>query len=151
MEWGKFEITKSEESSMHEWALAEAVVSTAIKAAEKEKLVEITKIKIRMGELQQIDTQMFESVLKEVIQPQKPILKNAHIEMEREKAVLRCRACGIKWDFEEVMNKLTEKESESIHFIPEVSHCYIRCPGCKSPDFEVVEGRGVWIDSIEGE
>ncbi len=136
---------------MHEWALAEAVVSTALKAAGKEKLQEITKIKIKMGELQQIDPEIFESALKEVILPRKEVLKNAEIEIETEKAVFQCRACGHRWKFEEARKLLSEEESESIHFIPEISHCYIRCPKCKSPDFKVVEGRGVWIDSIEGE
>ena len=36
---------------MHEWALADAIVSTALKVAEKENLSEITRIEIRMGDL----------------------------------------------------------------------------------------------------
>lgn len=136
---------------MHEWALAEAVVSTALKAAEKERLQEITKIKIVMGELQQIDAEIFASALKEVILPQKETLKNAKIEIKAEKAVFKCRVCQHIWTFAEATNQLNEEESESIHFIPEISHCYLRCPQCKSSDFEVVKGRGIWVDSIEGE
>ncbi|MCK4571832.1 hydrogenase maturation nickel metallochaperone HypA, partial [candidate division WOR-3 bacterium] len=55
---------------MHEWALAEAVISTAIKVAEEEKFKEITEIKIKLGELQQIEIEIFEFALKEIIQPQ---------------------------------------------------------------------------------
>ena len=91
---------------MHEWALAEAVASTALKAAGKEKLQEITKIKIKMGELQQIDPEIFESALKEVILPQKEVLKNAEVEIETEKAVFQCRACGHRWKFEEARKLL---------------------------------------------
>ncbi|MBL7075500.1 hydrogenase maturation nickel metallochaperone HypA, partial [candidate division KSB1 bacterium] len=45
---------------MHEWALAEAVISTALEVSKKEKLKKITKIKLMMGELQQIDREIFE-------------------------------------------------------------------------------------------
>ena len=136
---------------MHEWALAEAVISTALNVAKKEKLKEITKINIKMGELQQIDIEIFEFALKEIIQPQSPILIKAKIDLETERAILKCRVCGYEWAFDDVIKKLGEEESESIHFIPEIAHVYIRCPKCKSPDFEVIKGRGVLIDSIEGE
>ena len=136
---------------MHEWALAEAVVSTALKVAEEEGLKEIAKVKVKLGELQQIDVEIFEYALKEISQPQRPIIKNAKIELEIEEAILRCRVCGHEWPFRQTMKKLSEEEAESIHFIPEVAHVYIRCPECESPDFECVKGRGVRVDSIEGE
>ena len=56
-----------------------------------------------------------------------------------------------EWLFGEAIKGLSEEQSEAIHFIPEVAHVYIRCPECESPDFEFVKGRGVWIESIEGE
>ena len=40
---------------MHEWALAESILTTAIEAAEKEKLKIVTEIRISIGELQQIE------------------------------------------------------------------------------------------------
>ncbi len=136
---------------MHEWALAEAVISTATKVAEKEGFREITKIKIKLGELQQINTEVFEFALKEVIQPQKSMLKKTKIEVKTERAILKCRACGQKWAFRDAIKRLSEEDSESIHFVPEIAHVYVGCPKCSSPDFEVVKGRGVWIDYIEGE
>ena len=136
---------------MHEWALAEAVISTVLKVAEKERFGEITKIKIKMGELQQIDRDIFEFALKEISQPQRPIVRKAKIELETERAILKCRVCGQKWPFSEAMKGLSEEQCESIHFVPEIAHVYIGCPKCKSPDFEIVKGRRVWIDSIEGE
>lgn len=136
---------------MHEWALAEAVISTALKVAKKDRLREITKIKIKMGELQQIDLEIFEFALKEIIQPQSAIMRKAKIELESERAILKCRVCERQWAFSDAIKKLSEEESEFIHFIPDIAHVYIRCPKCKSPDFEIVKGRGVWIDFIEGE
>jgi len=136
---------------MHEWALAEAVISSVLKAAEEEGLGEITKIEIKIGELQQMEIDVFEFALREISQPQRPIMRKAEIELETEKAVLKCRACGHEWLFSEAKKGLSEEQSESIHFIPEVAHVYIRCPECESPDFEFVKGRGVWVESIEGE
>lgn len=136
---------------MHEWALAEAVISSVLKAAEEEGLGEITKIKIKMGELQQMDIEVFEFALREISQPQRPIMRKAKIELETEEAILKCRACGHEWLFSEAIKGLSEEQSEAIHFIPEVAHVYIRCPKCESPDFEFVKGRGVWIESIEGD
>jgi hydrogenase nickel incorporation protein HypA/HybF len=44
-----------------------------------------------------------------------------------------------------------EKENaEAIHFVPEIAYVYIRCPNCKSPDFEIMQGRGVWLERIRG-
>ncbi|MBT9163850.1 MAG: hydrogenase nickel incorporation protein HypA [Chloroflexi bacterium] len=132
---------------MHEWALAEGVISTALQVAEREGLNEITAIKIKMGELQQIDLEIFELALREISQSQL-MVANARTELEREAAVLKCRVCGREWAFGDAL--LAEEEREAIHFVPEIAHTYITCPECKSPDFQFVKGRGVWVDSIVG-
>lgn len=44
---------------MHEWALGESVIATAINAAKKEKIKKITEINIEIGELQQIKKDVF--------------------------------------------------------------------------------------------
>ena len=51
---------------MHEWALAEAVISTASQLAEKEGLKEITEVKIKVGELQQVELDIFEYALSQL-------------------------------------------------------------------------------------
>lgn len=136
---------------MHEWALADAVVSTAAKVAEKEKLSEITEIKIGLGQLQQIETNIFEFAIREIIRSQKTVFKKTKIVLQVQKAVMKCRNCGKKWASAAVVERLDSTDSEAIHFVPEVAHAYIRCPECKSPDFEIAQGRGVWINSISGE
>ena len=52
---------------MHEWALAESILVAAVEAAEKEKLKTITEIRIGIGELQQIEQDIFEFALEEII------------------------------------------------------------------------------------
>lgn len=135
---------------MHEWSLAEAVIATAIEESRKEGLEEITEIKLKIGELQQLDIEIFKFALEELARAcdEGSLLKNMKIEMETEKAIFRCRVCGKEWDFGEI--GLSEDEYEAVHFAPEVAHAYIRCPSCKSPDFEVIQGRGVLIQTIKG-
>jgi hydrogenase nickel incorporation protein HypA/HybF len=130
---------------MHEWALAEAVIAAASQIAEKEGLKEVTEVKIKVGELQQIELDILEFALSQ-LKPSK--FKHTKFSIELAKAELKCRVCGYKWFFKK--EKMDENVAEAIHFVPEIAHTYIKCPKCGSPDFEILEGRGVWLESIKG-
>jgi hydrogenase nickel incorporation protein HypA/HybF len=130
---------------MHEWALAEAVITAAQQIAEKEKLREIREVNIKIGELQQVEQDILSFALSQL----KPaIFKNAEFHIAKAKTTLKCRVCGNTWLFSK--SKLDENTAEAIHFVPEVAHAYIKCPKCGSPDFEISEGRGVWLENIKG-
>jgi hydrogenase nickel incorporation protein HypA/HybF len=131
---------------MHEWALAEAVMTAAAEIAEKEQLKRITEVKMRIGELQQIDASIFEFALSQLKSDK---FKNAKFTIEKEDAKLKCRTCGTQWIFGK--EKMDETTAEAIHFVPEIAHTYIKCPKCGSPDFEILEGRGIWLETIKGE
>jgi hydrogenase nickel incorporation protein HypA/HybF len=135
---------------MHEWALAESILTAAIEAAEKEKLKKITEIKIAIGELQQIEQDVFQFALDEIIKQQEK-LKDVKIKIETEKSTLKCNNCNNTWKFSDMQKKLSDDESEAIHFLPEVTFVHTRCPKCGSPDFEITKGRGVSITQIKGE
>lgn len=130
---------------MHEWALAEAVITAATQIAEKEGLKEVTEIKIRVGELQQIELDILEFALSQIKPAQ---FRNAKFKITIDEAKLRCRVCGNQWTFSK--EKLDDTSAEAIHFVPEIAHTYIKCPKCGSPDFEILQGRGVWLESIKG-
>jgi len=130
---------------MHEWALAEAVISAAYETAEKEGLKEVTEVKIKIGELQQIERDVLEFALSQLKTAK---FKNAKFTIEKVKAKLKCRVCGFQWVFSK--EELDRNTAEAIHFVPEIAHTYVKCPKCGSPDFEVLEGRGVWLESIKG-
>ena len=130
---------------MHEWALAEAVIAAASEIAEKEGLSEVKEVKIKVGELQQIERDILEFALSQLKSAK---FKNAKFNIEIAKAELKCRVCEHKWFFGK--EKLDESTAEAIHFVPEVAHTYIKCPKCGSPDFEILTGRGVWLESIKG-
>jgi hydrogenase nickel incorporation protein HypA/HybF len=136
---------------MHEWALAESILTAAVEAAEKEKMKKIKEIKIALGELQQIEEDIFKFALDEIIKEQGGILKNTKITIEVEESNLKCKNCGNAWSFSDMKKKISEDEGESIHFIPETTFVHTRCPKCGSPDFEITTGRGVSITQIKGE
>ncbi len=134
---------------MHEWALAEAVVATTKRAAHEKKLRHVTEITVKLGELQQIEREIFEFALEQILSQEDPLLHHARVILETERAQFRCRACSFEWAFDE--KNLSPEIAEAIHFIPEVARTYIRCPRCHSPDFEVIAGRGVWLAALQGE
>jgi hydrogenase nickel incorporation protein HypA/HybF len=130
---------------MHEWALAEGVITAADRVAKEQNIIEITEVRVVIGELQQIE---HEIILFAFDQLRTERMKKTKFVIETASAKFKCRNCGAEWTFKTA--GLKEEESEAIHFVPEMAHVYVKCPECGSPDFEVVEGRGVWLASIKG-
>ncbi len=130
---------------MHEWALAEGVIQTANRIAEEQGLEEIVEVTLKIGELQQVEHEIIEFALDNL---RTPTMKNAKFTLQSVLGRLKCRICDEEWRFSP--KDMEEDASEAIHFIPEVAHVYISCPKCESPDFQVLEGRGVILASIRG-
>ncbi len=130
---------------MHEWALAEAVIKAASEIAEKEGLREVAEVTVRIGELQQVERPIFRFALSQ-LKPEN--FRNAKFHLCRAKTMLKCRVCANKWQFRKA--GLDRETAEAIHFVPEVAHTYIKCPKCGSPDFEIAEGRGIWLETLKG-
>ncbi len=127
---------------MHEWALAESVVFSALKFA-KEKGTDVKEVVIHLGDLQQIDREVFEFALKEIMKSSGLKFK---FSFRREEAVFKCKKCGEEWKFS--TKGLKEDKKESIHFLPETIHAFEKCPKCGSPDFIIKKGRGLWISVL---
>ena len=130
---------------MHEWALAEAVITAASEFAEKEGLKKIVEVVVKVGELQQVERPILRFALSQLVPDN---FKGVKFRLVTAKTRLNCRVCGHAWIFKK--EELEEEIAEAMHFVPEVAHTYIKCPKCGSPDFEIVEGRGVWLESIKG-
>ena len=121
------------------------MITAASKIAEKEKLKKITEVIIKVGELQQVEEDI---ILFAFNQLRTDLFKSTKLCMFKGKTKLKCHFCDNAWNF--IKENLDETTAESIHFVPEVAHAYIKCPKCGSPDFEIVEGRGIWIENIKG-
>ena len=135
---------------MHEWALVESVVKAAASVADSERLKSVDEIVVVLGELQSIDRQAVDSIFSELKQSAPEKLKNSRLVLETEKALLKCRACGHSFAAAEA-GELDVVEKEAVHFLPEAARAYLKCPCCKSPDFKLESGRGIYVREIRGE
>ena len=133
---------------MHEMALAEGVVVTALESARREGRP-ILRLNVKVGQLQQIETDILRHCLDGVLPKDEPLLAGMQVLVDLSPACLRCRLCRHDFRLDDLESPPDSTELEAIHFVPELAHSYIKCPGCGSPDFEVVSGRGVWIESME--
>ena len=131
---------------MHEWALAEAVISTVQRLYEENGRKRILSVQVLIGELQQIEMEVFSLGLQNLLSDH-PFSSDV-FHFKTEKASFRCNACGNEWLLEQYP-ELGEEELEAIHFLPEAAHVYMRCPSCGSPDFALEKGRGVTIQSVD--
>jgi len=136
---------------VHEFALAEAVITTALREAKREGIEKIRRIEVRIGELQRIQADTFEFALREIMPAKEPRLAGTKLELKIEPAQFRCRPCSHVFTLTETGGPQGKDESEAIHFIPELAHAFLECPNCHSPDFELLQGRGVSIGAIEGD
>ena len=135
---------------MHELALADSVVKAALSAADGAGMNQISRIVVKVGELQQIERELFEFSLTTVLPAQDDRLANVVFDVADEPVLFACRACGAKYGRAEANIDSEGDEGEAIHLIPELSHAFARCPSCGSPDFDIVAGRGITLERVEG-
>ncbi len=126
---------------VHEWALAEALIEYLRNYMKSVNGRYVEKLVIGLGKLQSIDKEIFSFALTELLK-QEGIIVNS-IEFVEEDILFKCRKCGYLWKID--LNEFDEWIRESIHFVPEAVHSFIKCPRCGSHDFEVVRGRGVRV------
>ncbi|ALV62551.1 [NiFe] hydrogenase nickel incorporation protein HypA [Thermococcus sp. 2319x1] len=134
---------------MHEWALADGIVRTAIEFARQHGKDKVLGMRIVLGELQDVNQEILEFAINEI--KKGTIAEEAEIEFVIEEAEFKCRNCGNEWKLKDVKGGFDERIKEDIHFIPEVVHAFLACPKCGSRDFEVTRGRGVYLAAIKVE
>jgi hydrogenase nickel incorporation protein HypA/HybF len=134
---------------MHEFALADAVIRTALRVASDAGMERIERIVVTVGELQRIRTDLFEFSLTEVLPADVTALADVEFEVTVEPVRFRCRVCELEFGPPETADA-DAGALEAIHMIPELSHAFVRCPECGSPDFEIVAGRGITLQRVEG-
>lgn len=132
---------------MHEWALAESVIKAAVGHSGAQKLKKLKEAGVVFGELQAIDSEIFRFALEE-LRAQFPAAKDCKFKIIKQPAAFRCKACSHEFPLKGL--RKTKDEAEFIHFVPEMAHTFLKCPKCKSPDFEIAAGRGVSISYIKG-
>jgi hydrogenase nickel insertion protein HypA len=115
---------------MHELGLAKDLFHVIKERGRANNLKRITSIRIKLGLASGIDESLLIHSFADHLFPN-TIAEGARLEIIKESPVVRCKGCGAKID-----NK---------------DELILSCPQCKEMDMEVVAGRDIHIEEIEGE
>lgn len=114
--------------SMHELRIAEDLSQIVLEAAKTENLSKVTRVNISFGQMVQIVPDIFETAFREFVFS--TIAGDATLEIEILPVKMKCRNCGS--DFQVGDNSFV-------------------CNLCKSPELDIIQGKELFIKSIEGE
>lgn len=113
---------------MHELGIIQNIFQILEEVAEDNQLIRITKIKLKLGKMQQIVPEMLTFAFETVAKGTKA--EGAVLEVEDIPVKMQCRACHAEFLVEE--------------------HIYI-CPKCAGTNLTMLTGMEVLLDSVEGE
>ena len=115
---------------MHELGLAKDLFHVIKERGRANNLKKITSIRIKLGMASGIDEGLLIHSFADHLFPN-TIAEGARLEIVKEFPIVMCKGCGAKIDS---TDELT-----------------LSCPQCKKMDMEVVAGRDIHIEEIEGE
>ncbi|MFH1037438.1 MAG: hydrogenase maturation nickel metallochaperone HypA [PVC group bacterium] len=113
---------------MHEWAIADNLVRLVTEAARKENLAAVSRVVIKVGALRQVIPETLETAF-EMLAGETEIA-GARLVTETVPLEVRCRSCG-------------ETTAEG--------GILFTCAHCAGGDLEILSGKELYIDYIEGE
>ena len=113
---------------MHELAIAEAVLKTAVPAAEKSGAARILEIRMRIGELSGVIPECLAECFGYAARG--TMAEGAALVIERIPASIRCRSCGY------------EGAAGRTRYV---------CPACGSADFSLTGGREYRLEDLKVE
>ncbi len=113
---------------MHEWAIADNLVKLAASAARRENLASVSRVVIRVGALQQVIPETLQCAF-EMLAGETEIA-GARLEIETVPLEVRCRGCGEKTAGKDLL---------------------FTCGACGGGDLEILSGKELYIDYMEGE
>jgi|SaaInlStandDraft_4_1057021.scaffolds.fasta_scaffold45482_2 hydrogenase nickel incorporation protein HypA/HybF len=113
---------------MHELSIISSIFSIIEDHADKELLTSITKVSLHVGALRHVQDDMLRFAFKAVAQGTRA--EGAVLAVDYIPVITHCRQCAAEFEVSELM------------FI---------CPQCESTDLEVLKGKEIIIESIEGE
>jgi hydrogenase nickel incorporation protein HypA/HybF len=113
---------------MHEIRIAKDLSAIVLEVAGREKLSKVTKVNISFGQLIQIVPDVFDFAFRETVRD--TIAMDSVVDIEILPVKMRCKSCKEEFDVKE--NAFS-------------------CTGCGSADLDIVQGKELFIKSIEGE
>lgn len=113
---------------MHELRIATDLSAIVLEVAGREKLSRVTKVNISFGQMIQVVPDIFNFAFKETVRD--TIAGDAIVDIEILPVKMRCKNCR-----------------DEFGIIENVFHC----ARCGSEDLDLIEGKELFIKSIEGE
>jgi hydrogenase nickel incorporation protein HypA/HybF len=113
---------------MHEIKIAKELSQIVLDVAAREKLSEVTRVNISFGQMIQIVPDIFDFAFREIVKG--TIANNAVVSVEIVPVRLRCRKCNNEF--------ITEDFS-------------FTCNKCFSSEIDLINGKEIFVKSIEGE
>jgi hydrogenase nickel incorporation protein HypA/HybF len=113
---------------MHELRIAEDLSAIVLEAAHKENLSRVTKVNIIFGQLIQIVPDIFESAFTEIVK--NSIAEGSELDIEIFPVRMKCQNCG---------NEFLVRNNN------------FACSICGDTDLAIIQGKELFIKSIEGE
>jgi len=114
---------------MHEVSIAVDLQKIILEVACKHQLNKILTINVQFGELVQIIPDIFQSAFQEICRDS--LAQGAEVKIEILPVRIKCVRCGSELQ--------VSKDGD------------YKCSKCNSPDIEIIQGKEVFIKSIEGE
>jgi hydrogenase nickel incorporation protein HypA/HybF len=113
---------------MHEIRIAKDLSAIVLETAGSENLLRVTRVSISFGRMVQIVPDIFEFAFREAVK--NTLASEAELDIEIVEVKMRCRNCGN--DFQLKDNRFS-------------------CNVCLSTDIDLIQGKELFIKSIEGE
>ena len=113
---------------MHEISIADSLSVIVLEAANREKLSRVTRINICFGQLVQVVPAIFEFAFRETVRGS--VAQDAELSLEILPVRLKCKVCCSDFDIKENL------------FV---------CNNCGSADLSIIQGKELYVTSIEGE
>jgi hydrogenase nickel incorporation protein HypA/HybF len=113
---------------MHELAIAQELTSIVLETAEKENLAVVSRVNVIFGRMIQIVPEIFEFAFRESVR--ESIAGEALLSIKILPVRIRCHEC--------------EEETEA-------GDMFFACSKCGSRNIEIIQGKEIYIESIEGE
>ncbi len=113
---------------MHEIGIAEDLAGIVLEEAGKGNLGKVTKVSICFGELVQIVPDIFEFAFSEAVRD--TIADGSELNIEIIRVKMKCRVCG---------NEFQVNEND------------FKCNICHSDELDFIQGKEMYVKSIEGE
>jgi hydrogenase nickel incorporation protein HypA/HybF len=113
---------------MHELSIVNDLFRIVIDVAEKENLSRVDKVHFQLGRMLQVVPELFRFAFDSA--KVDTIAREAELEIEFVPVKMKCKHCGHTF---------------------EVNHDDFYCPLCKGVDLDLLQGKELFIKSIEGE